>query len=78
MLTKKGTSNHHFKFLAELGMVVIQTKTEVMIMAKRGIPTPQSITVGTVILQVQQAMKVLGILFDHQMTMNILEKYNNE
>jgi len=49
-------------------MVVNKTKTEIMIMAKSGMPAPQSIIVDSSELQVQQTMKVLGIVFDHQMS----------
>jgi len=64
----KNTMENHFKFLANLGMVVNKAKTEVMFMNKRGHVLPQSITVDATEIQVQPTLKVLGVLFDHQLS----------
>jgi len=58
------TIKTHYEYLTELGMVVNQTKTEVMIMNNRR-QIPQKIILGGVETEVRKEMKVLGVTFDN-------------
>jgi len=61
------TMRSHFEYLSFLGMVVNKTKTEVMFMKSRS-EIPTQIMVEGEPLKTQKQLKVLGVLFDYDMS----------